>query len=270
MPARRSRAAGPVRVTATRPPSGLMQAASVATQPAQGGPSSSPRQRWRLYLRMPAARLPGELPAGAGAWAGLLERGGLPLVPEPGRGRVVPAAQLPLGIAGEGEIVDVVLSTRLPLAEVRALVRASLPPPVELVNLHDVWIGAPSAAAALVAADYRVEVAGVSPPSLGALTEAILAADALPRERRREKKTQAFDLRPLIISLTIEALLPAGAASADPPSAILRMRLRHDARAVGRPEDVVAALAAPPAPALDTDIRVLHITRERLLTGDDA
>ena len=219
---------------------------------------------------MPAVRLPGELPAGAGAWAALLERGGLPLVPEPGRGRVVPAAQLPLGIAGEREIIDIVLSTRLSAVEVRALVRASLPPPVELIDLHDVWVGAPSASAALVAADYCVEVAGVSPLSLAAATEAILAAAALPRERRREKKTQEFDLRPLILSLTIDAVLPAGAGRADPPSAILEVRLRHDTGAVGRPEDVVAALAVSPAPPLDTEIRVLTITRERLLTGDDA
>ncbi|MFI5259545.1 MAG: TIGR03936 family radical SAM-associated protein [Candidatus Limnocylindrales bacterium] len=255
-------------MTTPRSRAGSTQTHSIVTAPPQGSPSSSPRQRWRLYLRLPAARLPGELPAGAGAWAALLERGGLPLVPEPGRGRVVPAAQLPLGIAGEREIIDVVLSTRLPLAEVRARVRASLPPPVELVDLHDVWVGAPSAAAAIVAADYRVEVAGVSPLSLGAATEAILAAAALPYERRREKKTQQFDLRPLILSLTIEAVLPAGAARADPPSAILRVRLRHDTHAVGRPEDVVAALAVPPAPPLDTDVRVLHITRERLLTND--
>jgi radical SAM-linked protein len=219
---------------------------------------------------MPAVRLPGELPAGAGAWAALLERGGLPLVPEPGRGRVVPAAQLPLGIAGEREVIDIVLSTRLSAVEVRALVRASLPPSVELVDLHDVWVGGPSASAALVAADYRVEVAGVSPLSLAAAAEAILAAAAHPRQRRREKKTQEFDLRPLILSLTVDAALPAGAARDDPPSAILRVRLRHDTHAVGRPEDVVAALAASPAPPLDTEIRVLNIMRERLLTGDDA
>jgi len=241
----------------------------MAVPAGQGSPSNSPRQRWRLYLRLPAVDLPGGLPAGAGAWGALFERGGLPLVPEPGRGRVVPAAQLPLGIAGEREIIDIVLSARLPLVEVRALVRASLSLPVALVDLHDVWVGAPSAAAALVAADYRVEVAGVSPASLQVATEAILAAPALPRERRREKKTQLFDLRPLLVSLSVDPAAPAGAAAIDLPTAVLRARLRHRPDAVGRPEDVVAALAVPPAPPLDGDIVVLNITRERLLTGDD-
>ena len=102
---------------------------------------------------MPAANLPGDLPAGAGAWTRLLEQGGLPLAGEPGRGRVVPAAQLPLGIAGEREIIDVVVGERLAIGTVRERVRACLPPSVELVDLHDVWVGAPSASAALVAAD---------------------------------------------------------------------------------------------------------------------
>jgi hypothetical protein len=38
---------------------------------------------------------------------------------------------------------------------------------------------------------------------------------------------------------------------------------------VGRAEDLVAALTAPPAPPLDGDLRVLGVVRERLLTGDD-
>ena len=238
--------------------------------PPAAPPSSGPRQRWRLYLRLPATQLPGELPAGAGAWASLLERSGLPLAGEPGRGRVAPAAQLPLGIAGEREIVDVVLAGRLPATEVRERVRAGLPPPVELVDLHDVWVGAPSASAALVAADYRVEVAGVSPLGLRVAAEALLAVSTLPRERRREKKTQTIDLRPLIISLSVAGVLPPAGADADAATAVLRTRLRHRPDTVGRPEDVVAALAEPPAPPLGGEIRVLRIVRERLLTRDDA
>ena len=219
---------------------------------------------------MPARQLPGELPAGTGAWASLLERGGLPLAGGPGRGRIVPAAQLPLGIAGEREIVDVILAAHLPAAEVRERVRAGLPPRVELVDLHDVWVGAPSASAALVAADYRVEVAGATAFELRVAAEALLKASTLPRERRREKKTLAFDLRPLIISLSVAAVpLPAGSGG-DAPTAVVRTRLRHRPDAVGRPEDVLAALAGPPAPPLGGELRVLRIVRERLLTGESA
>ena len=260
----------PAAQPAARPAAEVAVPRAAPPAPPAPPPSSVQRQRWRLYLRLPAALQPGELPAGSGAWASLLERGGLPLAGEPGRGRVVPAAQLPLGIAGEREFVDVVLAARLPAAEVRDLVRAGLPAAVELIDLHDVWVGAPSASAVLVAADYRVEVAGVPALALRVAAEALLTASTLPRERRREKKTQTFDLRPLIISLSVAAVLPPAGPGGDAPTAVLRTRLRHRPDAVGRPEDVVAALAAPPAPPLDGQVRVLQIVRERLLTADDA
>ena len=258
-------------MTASRPPGGPIEGESGSpAAPAIVPGSSGPRQRWRLYLRLPAASQPGQHPAGAGAWAALLERGGLPLATEPAKGRVVLAAQLPLGIAGEREILDVVLSTRLPVDDVRERVQAGLPPDVQLVDLHDVWVGAPSASAAILAADYRVEVAGVAPPVLRVAAETLLAASSLPCERRREKKTQAFDLRPLIISLSVAAEpLPAGSGG-DAPTAVIRTRLRHRPDAVGRPEDVLAALAGPPAPPPGGDLTVLRIVRERLLTGEGA
>ena len=218
---------------------------------------------------MPAAHLPGDLPAGAGAWTRLFEEGGLPLAGQPGRGRVVPAAQLPLEIAGEREIIDVVVGERLAIGVVRERVQAGLPPSVELVDLHDVWVGAPSASAALVSADYRVELAGVEAPSLRVAVAAILAASTLPHERRREKKTQAFDLRPLILSISVAAALPPVDGALDAPAALLRVRLRHRPDAVGRPEDVVAALGTAPAPPLGEELRVLRIVRERLLTEDE-
>ena len=242
-------------------------ASPAASTVSQG--QSCPRQRWRLYLRLPAAFEPGQHPAGAGAWASLLERGGLPLATEPAKGRVVLAAQLPLGIAGEREILDVVLSTRLPIVDVRGLVRAGLPPGVQLVDLHDIWVGAPSASAVVVSADYRVQVSGVAPSALQLAAEALLAASSLPCERRREKKTQAFDLRPLILSIAVTAALPPAGAGSEGQTALLRTRLRHRPDAVGRAEDLVAALTAPPAPPLDGDLRVLGVVRERLLTGDD-
>ena len=245
------------------------RAAAIGPGPGGSGPSG-PRQRWRLYLRLPAVFQPGLLPAGAGAWASLLERGGMPLAPDPAKGRVVLAAQLPLGIAGEREILDVLLSTRLPAVDVRAFVRAGLPPDVQLVDLHDVWVGAPSASAAVLAADYRVEVAGVGPVEIQVAAEALLNASTLPRERHREKKTQAFDLRPLILSLSVAAQpLPAGSGG-DAPTAVVRTRLRHRPNSVGRPEDVLAALAGPPAPPLGGELRVLGIVRERLLTDAGA
>lgn len=234
-----------------------------------GRPPVLQRQRWRLYLRLPAVTVPGSLPAGAGAWAALLEGCGLPLVGDPGRGRVVPAAQLPLGFVGEREILDVVLGARLTLVEARERIRAGLPASVELVELHDVWVGARSASAAVVAADYRVVLAGLPAPILRVAAESLLAASTLPRERHREKKTQSFDLRPLILALSVSAVVPPAGAAPDAPSTLLRVRLRHRPDSVGRPEDVVSALGEPPAPPLGGEILVLGIVRERLLLAGD-
>ena len=47
------------------------------------------------------------------------------------------------------------------------------------------------------------------------------------------------------------------------------MRLRHGPDAVGRPEEVVAALGEPPAPPLESPPGIVEIVRERLVMADD-
>jgi hypothetical protein len=164
-------------------------------------------------------------------------------------------------MAGEREVVDVILAERLPTASVREAVRAALAPDWTLVALHDVWLGAPAAPAAVVAADYRVLVTGPSRPVLESAVSELLAAAALHRERRREKKATKYDLRPLILGLAVRDCGPGGL--------MLEMRLRHGPDAVGRPEEVVAALGEPPAPPLDARLAVSTIVRERLILADE-
>ena len=227
-------------------------------------PTAPARQRWRLFVAVPApagADREGD-PGGRRSWPALLSSAGLPVAGEgAGRGRVVPAAPLPVGAAGEREVVDLYLAERLPARAVRAAVAAVLPPGLSLVDLHDVWVGAPSAPAAVVAADYRVQVAGAPRRVVEDAVLALLGAAALPRERRREKKTTAYDLRPLILGLEIRG--------SDEIGVTLAMRLRHAAEAVGRPDEVVAALGEPPAPALPGPLTVRSLVRERIVMADD-
>lgn len=223
---------------------------------------SIPRQRWRLYVAQPAAVTPGEQAGGARGWGAILASAGLPIAGDSAsRARVILAAPLPLGIAGEREVVDVVLTERMPIASVREAVRSALPSGWSLVGIHDVWLGAPAAPAAVTAAVYRVVVAGPSRIRLEAAARELLAAATLPRERRREKRTTAYDLRPLLLAVETHA---AGAAGVT-----LRMRLRHGPDAVGRPEEVVAALGEPPAPPLEAAPEVIEIVRERVVLADD-
>jgi radical SAM-linked protein len=196
------------------------------------------------------------------SWPELLSPTGLPIAGEgAGRGRVVPAAPLPTGVAGEREVVDLYLVERLPARAVRAAVTAALPNGLALVDLQDVWVGAPSAPAAVVAADYRVLLAGSPRWVVEGAVLALLGAATLPRERRREKKTTAYDLRPLILDLAVRA--------SDVSGATLAMRLRHTSDAMGRPEEVLAALGEPPAPPLSVPLAVRSVVRERLVMVDD-
>lgn len=242
------------------PPSGarwVSSAGSDGTATSPPPPTPPACQRWRLRVAIDA---PG--PAAPLGWPALLALAGLPIAGMgTGRGRVIPACPLPVGIAGEREVVDLYLVERLPAATVRAAVAAVLPAGLSLVDLHDVWVGAPSAPAGVVAADYRAHLAGPARWMLEGAVLALLGAATLTRERRREKKTTTYDLRPLILGL--------GVAGSDASGVTLAMRLRHAPDAVGRPEEVVAALGEPPAPAFPVSLVVHSIVRERVVMVDD-
>ncbi len=226
-----------------------------ATNPSP--PTAPACQRWRLRVAIGAPD-----PAASRSWPALLGLTGLPIAGAgAGRGRVTPACPLPVGVAGEREVVDLYLVERLPAAVVRAAVVAVLPAGLSLVDLHDVWVGAPSAPAAVVAADYRAHLAGPARWMIEGAVLALLGATTLTRERRREKKTTAYDLRPLILGL--------GVAGSDASGVTLAMRLRHTPDAVGRPEEVVAALGEPPAAPLPVALVVHSIVRERVVMADD-
>jgi len=243
----------------TKPP-GARRALSAGSDGPAGNlpPLPAPaRQRWRLRVAIAAPES-----AAPRSWPALLARAGLPIAGEgAGRGRVVPACPLPIGVAGEREVVDLYLVERLPAATVRAAVTAVLPAGLSLVDLHDVWVGAPSAPAGVVAADYRVHLAGPARWMIEGAVLALLGAATLPRERRREKKTTAYDLRPLVLGIEVRG--------SDVSGVTLAMRLRHAPDAVGRPEEVVAALAEPPAPPLPVALVVHSIVRERVVMGGE-
>ncbi|MER3418682.1 MAG: hypothetical protein C4343_06235, partial [Chloroflexota bacterium] len=120
------------------------------------------RQRWRIVYRRPeraAALSQRDL---EGAWLAALAASRLPLAPAGQGGRrpkVGFGPPLPVGAIGERELVDVYLSERLAVAEVEERLRGVVPDGFELVQLHDVWVAAPVLQAAVVAVDYRVEIA---------------------------------------------------------------------------------------------------------------
>jgi radical SAM-linked protein len=216
-----------------------------------------PRQRWRLTLtRGPdAPRLAGrELNE---AWEAALEAAGLPLA-RGGSGSkpkapVAFAAPLPVGMAAEAELMDVLLCDRWPAWQAREALLGAMLPGWSLTDLEDVWLGAPALAAAVCAADYRIALGGAGDAAaLAAATERVLVARSLFRTRDRGGSSIRYDLRPLLESIEV--------GEGSPP--VLRVRTRFDPQlGNGRPEEVVAALADE----VGHDLVIDEIVRERLV-----
>jgi radical SAM-linked protein len=222
---------------------------------------SEVRQRWRVvFARDEEARYLSHLDA-VTQWERAFRRGSIPVATTGGfnaRPKLVFAAPLQLGMLAEHELADLFLDERLTSPALRTRLAAGMPAGYRVVDLHDVWIGAPALAPQLVAADYRMILFGVQGERLAAAAAQLMAATNLKRDRRREAKTISYDLRPLIIDLRAEEGRTAGDSRelgseegsgsvyvSDPAAAAgLWMRLRHSQeRGSGRADEVVAALA---------------------------
>ena len=160
--------------------------------------------------------------------------------------------------------------------EVRERLAGSLPTGHELIEVHDVWLGAPALSGQVVAADYRMNVTILS----GAMPDAValaggirrlLAAAALPRTRDKGGRAIPYDLRPLVAGIEVQPNIgarPGDAATEPTPlrAVQLRIRTRFDPeRGVGRPEEVLAALSELSGMSLTAQ----STTRERLLLAGE-
>jgi hypothetical protein len=170
-------------------------------------------------------------------------------------------------VAGEAELVDVVLIERLTVADTRARLAGHLPAGDTLVDLFDVWLGEPTMAARLGASDYRLEVGAATAAELAEACAGLLAATSLPRSRPKgDGRVVDYDLRPLLLGLEVSPGRAGDAGSVRTDVVTLRMRLQlsQDA-ASGRPDEVVQALGD----ALARPLSVERTIRERLLTIED-
>jgi radical SAM-linked protein len=217
------------------------------------------RQRWRLVVGRAA-----DAPDVGGReltemWEAALAVSGLPAYVPPGRdrARVAFGAPLSAGLVAEAELVDIVLTAFEPAWRVREALAGRLPPGWHLVDLYDVWLGAPALAGQVAAADYRIEVSGAGAADLARASVAILASDRLPRERQKGAGTVTYDLRPLVAAIEVVA---AG------PPVVIRARTRfHSELGTGRPAEVVAALGD----ACGAVLTARSVVRERLILADE-
>jgi len=223
-----------------------------------------PRQRWQLLFarRQPALRIrQAELLA---EFERVFLEAGLPLSrtnavrPRP---RLKFAANLPIGIELQGEVLEAWFDDLVSIGQIQAAT-SLLPDGIEVVDAREVWHGFPSAASQLRAAEYEIDLRGDARLTSDALRGSVvrlLASSRLPGKRRRgesERRSDAGqrDLRPLIEDVEVLEV------NDDEHRARLRLVLRLDASGAGRPEDVVGALDIP--------VRAGPAVRTRLLFVD--
>ena len=222
--------------------------------------AAEPRQRWRLVVARSAGAPELAQREVAEGWVAAIEAAGLPVAWTEGarsRPRIAFGAPLPVGMAADAELIDVVLTERWPVWRLREALTDRLPVGWSLVDLQDVWLAGPPLAGRVAAADYRVTLAGAVPVDrLRACAAELLAAPSLPRSRARGDDSVVYDLRPLLIDIAIE----------DGPPVMLRCRTRfHPELGTGRPEEVVAALGDRVGEVLQAS----SIVRDRLVLVED-
>lgn len=167
-------------------------------------------------------------------WERAIRRAGLPLAYSGGftpRPRLQVAAPLPLGFASEAEWLDLWLEGPVEPETIVQALTSTLPEGLAIRSIEAVPPGAPSLPSQVVAAEYAVKVeTAPGADEIRRRIEDLLAAEALPRERRG----RPYDLRPLILDLRLEEV-SAG-------ECVLTMRLSAREGATGRPEEVLDAL----------------------------
>jgi Uncharacterized protein conserved in bacteria (DUF2344) len=219
-----------------------------------------PRQRWRLTVaRVADAPVLAQREL-ADAWSAAIEASVLPVASGGRRSRsaVMFGAALAVTMPAEAELMELLLTERWPRWRVREVLEPVLPTGWSLVDLADVWLGAPSLPAAIAGADYRITLADAVDPNLLRLAaESLLAAGELRRPKPKGDADAMYDLRPLLVDVVV--------ARPGPP-VVLRVRTRiHQTLGSGRPEEVVAALGEQ----LGQTLAVAGTVRERVLVADE-
>jgi len=174
------------------------------------------------------------------AWERTFRRAGLPLLYSQGfnpRPRFQIAAGLPVGVASRAELLDVWLMQQWEPEEVLARLRAVSPPGLEVLEVVEADLKAPSLQSQVCAADYEAVVRTVEPlAAIQGRVEALLGAPTLPRRRLHKGEWQTYDLRPLIHSITVTM------GGVQDGERILVMRLLASQQGAGRPDEVLDAL----------------------------
>ncbi len=193
------------------------------------------------------------------AWERSLRRAGAPLAYSQGfnpRPKQQLAAALPLGHAGEREIIDVWMERPIAVEDLARTLAPALPNGLRVKQVRQVSLDEPALQTQVASAEYRVTIEcpaegdegdenRPTPEEMRHRIEQLLAAEELPAKRRGRQ----YDLRPLIEELWLESTHENGMT--------LSMQLSAREGATGRTEAVVEALGL--------DRHAAHYRRQRLI-----
>jgi radical SAM-linked protein len=214
------------------------------------------RYKYRiLFSKTEAMRFTGHLDLFR-AWERLLRRAQVPLAYSTGfhpHPKIQIGAALPLGVTGDNELVDIETAEECDAEALARQISEAVPPGVSDIRVTTLPENYPGLEKLVVAGDYAaVPLEGAWPDDLPQRIERLRASATLPRERRGK----AYDLRPRILSLARDGNT-------------LRMRLRLEPDATGRPDEVLAALGMESPPVLVGRERLVLRESEGKMIGSD-
>lgn len=177
-------------------------------------------------------------------WERVFKRARLPLATSHGfspRPKIALAAPLAVGVTSEAELLDVLLTERVDPAETMRRLSSELTPGLRVLELSEGPLKQASLQSMLRVACYVVEADDSrSQIEWQAAIDQLMAQEEIPWSHQRGKETKSYDLRPLILEVSLIGVAD-GAAT-------LSMRLRNDERGAGRPEQVMLALGVTKEP----------------------
>ncbi|MQA96330.1 MAG: DUF2344 domain-containing protein [Streptosporangiales bacterium] len=183
-----------------------------------------------------------------------LRRAGVPMAfsagftPHP---KISYAGAAPTGVASEAEYFELALASRRDPDRVRAVLDASLPADIHLLEVVEAGPG--GLADRLQGSEWEIRLPGVAEDTTREAVDRFLVAETIEVERLTKKGLRRFDVRAAVVRMAVSGCADEGPGVR---CAILRMVVRHATPAV-RPDDVLTGLRlvaglAPPSPPLVT------------------
>ncbi|MCP4419938.1 MAG: DUF2344 domain-containing protein [Chloroflexi bacterium] len=165
------------------------------------------------------------------------------------RPRMQMATALPLGFTSEYELADVLLAEKMAPEVAQQQLMAKMAPGIVILQVTEVPINSPSLQSCTHSSEYvATPLDPVDFATLQVKVTEMLAAEKIERVRERRKKRKEYDLRPLILNLSVE--------QDENKQVVIQMNLCLQPSKTGRPDDVLDALGLD---ALDMRIHRKHM-----------